>query len=179
MCETNPLIKALPALKEIGFEPITTPLTVGKYDKRFEISLGQIQWDPKAEKWIAWGAPSAIAEAFRVIGEANALYRGPAAVPSKGVQLIAAERERQVKVEGWTPAWDTQHVHGEMAAAAASYLTGDRAHWPAGYWDIEWYKPKDQLSNLVRAGALIAAEIDRLLAGGLQGKGEPECVETK
>ncbi len=82
---------------------------------------------------------------------------------SKGIELIAAERRRQVEVEGWTPEHDAEHVNGELAVAASCYATGDYAMWP---WAPEWLKPKDRLSDLVRAGALIAAEIDRLLAAG-------------
>jgi hypothetical protein len=45
---------------------------------------------------------------------------------------------------------------------------GDRrlrkAGWKNGFpWDYKWWKPsKDPIKNLVKAGALIAAEIDRL-----------------
>jgi hypothetical protein len=76
-----------------------------------------------------------------------------------GVELIAAERERQKAVEGWTPEHDAQHTNGEMAVAAASYALGDSTLWP---WSWAWYKPKERLDDLVRAGALIAAEIDRI-----------------
>lgn len=61
----------------------------------------------------------------------------------------------------------------ELADAAACYtLTGrggDADHpqhselvwlWP---WGVEYWKPKDPLTNLVRAGALVAAAIDRYL----------------
>jgi len=81
---------------------------------------------------------------------------------SKGVDLIAAERKRQVEVEGWNPRHDLrEHCSGELAQAAACYATGRSEWWP---WCDEDYKPKDRLSDLVRAGALIAAEIDRWLA---------------
>lgn len=84
-----------------------------------------------------------------------------------GAELIMLERLRQIEVEGWTPEHDDQHSDGEMALAAACYIlanvdgkgAGMPSRWP---WDAEWWKPKDQLSNLIRAGALIAAEIDRL-----------------
>lgn len=84
-----------------------------------------------------------------------------------GVQLIAAERKRQVELEHWTAEHDAGHVNGEIAEAAAAYalhsagdcLTAARV-WPFGWH----YKPRDPVSDLVRAGALIAAEIDRLLA---------------
>lgn len=86
---------------------------------------------------------------------------------SKGVELIAAERRRQIEEEGWTPQHDERHSNGELALAAAAYVVPDHLAdirtylWP---WEPEWYKPKDRLSDLIKAGALIAAEIDRLLA---------------
>lgn len=103
-----------------------------------------------------------------------------------GAQLIAEERERQISQEGWTPAHDDTHSNREMAAAAAGYLEHyvhrswliDPRNKMHGYADPEryredaaediwpddwadWWKPKDMLSDLVRAGALVAAEIDR------------------
>lgn len=98
-----------------------------------------------------------------------------------GAQSITDERKRQIEVEGWTATRDDEYRGGEMAAAAACYawIAGtsdeDRAFyvpfeqpaegWP---WGDEWWKPKDRRADLVRAGALIAAEIDRLdrLAAG-------------
>lgn len=90
-----------------------------------------------------------------------------------GAELITQERKRQIEEEGWSAAHDDSHYKGEMATAAFCYLAFDvlagigwinkvavvKRLWP---WDWGWWKPKDQLSNLVRAGALIAAEIDRL-----------------
>ena len=85
-----------------------------------------------------------------------------------GVELIAAERERQVEVEGWTSGHDKAHRRGQLSDAAACYaLAGKRKdgdpvrYWP---WDMHYWKPtpKDRVRELVKAGALIAAEIDRL-----------------
>lgn len=84
------------------------------------------------------------------------------------IDEIAAERKRQIEVEGWTPEHDDTHIRGEMAAASACYATwaipglGDdviRMAWP---WDSEWWKPKDMRRDLIRAAALIVAEIERL-----------------
>lgn len=86
---------------------------------------------------------------------------------------IAAERERQVNVEGWTEKHDDEHDNFQMARAAGCYAlyidapTRDKffpAHWP---WDRKWWKPSDARRNLVKAGALIVAELERLdrLAG--------------
>ncbi len=91
-----------------------------------------------------------------------------------GIELIAAERARQMAIKGWTPEHDDEHSSAEMVNAAVAYLDvaitaywgGDvtRTHaigmWP---WDKKWWKPStDPIRNLEKAGALIAAEIDRL-----------------
>lgn len=88
-----------------------------------------------------------------------------------GIESIAAERKRQIEIEGWTAEHDDQHTDKSLAAAAVAYamphVSPDRVSfpprvfWPLN-WNTKWYKPKDRRSNLVRAGALIAAEIDRL-----------------
>lgn len=86
---------------------------------------------------------------------------------------IAAERRRQIEGEGWTPEHDDQHASGEMAMAAAAYAynagQGETGRsWNVGRhpvvwpWSDEWWKPKDRRRDLVRAAALIVAEIERL-----------------
>lgn len=79
---------------------------------------------------------------------------------------IAAERERQVDAEGWTPEHDDGHDRGELARAAACYAHGDYddgfvigAIWP---WSEDWWKPSDRRRELIKAGALIVAELERL-----------------
>lgn len=77
---------------------------------------------------------------------------------------VLAERERQKAVEGWTPEHDDAHASKELAHAAACYAIGSRLYngidfWP---WDDKDWKPKDRRSNLIRAAALILAEIERL-----------------
>lgn len=99
-----------------------------------------------------------------------------------GVELIAAERKRQISEEGWTPEHDDEHVGSEMLDAATSYIIHSVAQvhgyknrvmpcsWP---WQKSWWKPSDDpIRNLAKAGALLAAEIDRLQRLG--GKTEPE-----
>lgn len=88
---------------------------------------------------------------------------------------IAAERRRQMEVEGWTPQHDDAHSRGQMAQAAACYAdpqpkmdcSGLPLRWPET-WEDYWWKPKDRRRNLVRAAALIVAEIERLdrIGGG-------------
>lgn len=93
-----------------------------------------------------------------------------------GIELIAAERTRQIEVEGWTPEHDDEHSRGEMMSAAVDYVAEckrvlrdhdpitDSRGLPWGWpWKKEWWKPSpDPIRNLVKAGALIAAEIDRI-----------------
>lgn len=89
--------------------------------------------------------------------------------PESGVDLIAAERIRQVVEEGWSPAHDDAQRDARMVSAAMCYAlaftprspsgTGLAIRWP---WDQRWWKPSDRIRNLAKAGALIAAEIDRL-----------------
>lgn len=106
--------------------------------------------------------------------------------PESGIDLITAERRRQVSEEGWTPEHDAGHADGTLATAAVCYALPRKLRdetctelecggryvmtprlWP---WHPDWYKPGEPLRDLVRAGALIAAEIDRLLAkGGIPG----------
>lgn len=80
---------------------------------------------------------------------------------------VKAERQRQVSVEGWTPEHDDEHTEAEMALAASCYAAtaGGYAkgqmppHWP---WAREWWKPTYGRRDLIKAGALILAEIERL-----------------
>lgn len=82
---------------------------------------------------------------------------------------VAAERRRQQEAEGWTPEHDDQHGKGELAVAAACYARPRRfksapADWP---WSQEWWKPKTRRQDLVRATALLLAEIERLDRAGV------------
>ena len=85
-----------------------------------------------------------------------------------GIKLIAKERQRQVKKEGFSSDHDAPYLRGELALAAVSYALPKKDvlykpfFWP---FDPKWYKPtpNDRIRELSKAGALIAAEIDRLL----------------
>lgn len=87
---------------------------------------------------------------------------------------IATERARQVQQEGWTSEHDDAHARGELALAAAGYaeaagnvhrdiIADFRPSLPFGWpWDPRWWKPTDRRRDLVKAGALILAEIERI-----------------
>ena len=92
-------------------------------------------------------------------------------VAGKAARDIVLERMRQITVEGWLPSHDDQHAVGELAAAAACYITnvcegGDpegEGRPPFGWpWSHDWWKPTNPRRDLVKAGALILAEIERL-----------------
>ena len=90
---------------------------------------------------------------------------------------VIAERQRQQSVEGWMPEHDDEHCNGELAMAAVCYINetetvnrngGKPWGWP---WDASWWKPNARRRNLVKAGALILAEIERIdRAAGIKGE---------
>lgn len=91
-------------------------------------------------------------------------------IRSQAFDDVFAERIRVLGEEGRTPEDDDKYVGGELALAAAAYAVSDKISkdfrcpyfallWP---WSREWWKPKDRRRDLVRAGQLIIAEIERL-----------------
>jgi hypothetical protein len=76
------------------------------------------------------------------------------------IDEIAAERRRQVEVEGWSTSHDDDHDKGELAKAAACYAIGFRDPWWP--WNVKWWNPHGRRRNLIKAAALIVAEIERL-----------------
>lgn len=90
------------------------------------------------------------------------------------IELISEERIRQIDKEGYSFKSDAGHTNSQLALAAACYALPwqyrdsiDGAFvplpniWP---WGRESWKPtpEDRIRELVKAGALVVAEIDRL-----------------
>lgn len=94
---------------------------------------------------------------------------------------IAQERDRQKFDEGFDPTHDDRHNGGELAAAAATYaysasLPDHRRQDISGIyslrnnrvaeelWPFEntWWKPTDRRRDLIKAAALMIAEVERL-----------------
>lgn len=87
------------------------------------------------------------------------------------LRCIEQERNRQIDVEGWSAVDDDSYVAGQLANAAACYALTQKARNAENdpvprYWPFaeRWYKPtpEDRERELVKAGALIVAEIERL-----------------
>jgi hypothetical protein len=94
---------------------------------------------------------------------------------SQALQDVIAERARQITEERWTPQHDDRHYVGTLAAAAACYSVSAHVQlsrqmpevtaevvedfWP---WARRWWKPKDPRRDMVRAAALLVAEIERI-----------------
>lgn len=82
------------------------------------------------------------------------------------IDEIAAERKRQIEKEGWSSDHDDTHDRGEMALAAAAYAKNaagpgpiPKPLWP---WSYEWWRPTTPRRDLIKAAALIVAELERL-----------------
>ena len=95
---------------------------------------------------------------------------------SSGVDMIAEERRRQMAEEGHDESHDDGHSDGQLARAACCYASPvplyEHTEWKRGHtfrdpwpWDLHDDKrgKHTRLEELAKAGALIAAEIDRLL----------------
>ena len=95
-----------------------------------------------------------------------------------GIERIAAERQRQILSLNWTSENDDAYNNDELVMVAIHYaapplrgiyelISGDDLYkdiWP-GTWSDAWDKKgkSTRIRDLEKAGALIAAEIDRLL----------------
>ncbi|HHG1236668.1 hypothetical protein IFY65_03796 [Klebsiella pneumoniae] len=102
---------------------------------------------------------------------------------------VLEERQRQVTAEWWSFKHDDQYKNTELAFAASCYAFHAAAaswdleddgipydshpvpkQWP---WDPSWWKPTDARRDLVKAGALILAEIERIdRAAGIKVEAE-------
>lgn len=82
-----------------------------------------------------------------------------------GATSIAIERQRQIETEGYTTEHDADHSVSTLVNAAEAYLGWGLKTWP---WSEKDFKPDPtddgmyHRRDLVKAGALIAAAIDRL-----------------
>ena len=101
----------------------------------------------------------------------------------KGIDLIAEERKRQIEVKGYDEQHDSEHKVSELIDAAMAYVDAARSdymneteglhpevleqHYDSikqltWRWDDKSFKPTTCLKDLIKAGAFVAAAIDRL-----------------
>lgn len=119
-------------------------------------------------------APATQDRLFQIVDRARQAFPCSEVLPpitdfaqSFAARDVLAERKRQIEQEGWTPAHDDQYLGGELAGASACYCLGAleidweafENFWP---WDGKWWKPVNKRRDLVKAAALILAEIERL-----------------
>ena len=144
------------------------------HDALVEVIAAEVTWKEQAlqmrddsEQWFI-----ELQQAKNRIAELEARAFNPAILD------VIAERQRQQSVEGWMPEHDDEHCNGELAMAAVCYINetgtvnrngGKPWGWP---WDASWWKPNARRRNLVKAGALILAEIERIDRAAGIGKGE-------
>ena len=116
---------------------------------------------------------------------------------SAAIVDVARERTRQVNSEGWTSEHDDAHGDGSIAFAGVCYamfvVVSDEARastdMPAGLttdgepitgwaawlsiwpWERRFWKPTDRRRDLVKAAALLIAEIERIDRATLTAQG--------
>ncbi|MBD9443054.1 hypothetical protein [Pseudomonas sp. PDM04] len=85
---------------------------------------------------------------------------------SRAAADIVAERQRQITAEGYKPDRDDCYSFGELALAAAGYAASAGGARSIGRqlfrWDDVHWKPSTPRRDLVKSGALILAEIERI-----------------
>ncbi|WP_243772096.1 hypothetical protein [Burkholderia anthina] len=97
-------------------------------------------------------------------------YAEPCVQVTDAARDVLTERRRQVEAEGWTPEHDEKYRDHEMSCAAGCYAMYTLAYPegdppPAWPWAAEWWKPTTHRRNLIKAAALILAEIERIDRG--------------
>jgi hypothetical protein len=81
-----------------------------------------------------------------------------------GIELIAEERQEQIEKHGFTIEADSHYKSDELKSAAR-YLLSDMAQDYPRTWSQKYkhqFDIKSPIEKLIVAGALIAAEIDRI-----------------
>lgn len=159
-----------PVVRVPKFSVIMHQIALWSDDEGLDLSTGQ--GDALTRRIMAAiEIQSSDVEAYRDCSEASRRDSSePESSTSEAIADIAAERRRQIDVEGWTPEHDDGHSRGELACAAGCYalVAGGLMDWlrisslKLWPWSQEWFRPNNTRRNLVKAGALIAAEIERL-----------------
>jgi hypothetical protein len=119
----------------------------------------------------------AVPEEIDEIDLTAARYVAVAKLPQcAGVQLISDERDEQVAKHGYGSAHDDSHINGELAIEAAglavldtgAVIVSGETSGSCDTWRLKEKLAGKRIHQLKVAGALIAAEIDRLLRSGVK-----------
>lgn len=83
-----------------------------------------------------------------------------------GIEQIREEREKQIGKHGYNLKHDQKHFNKELLFAALAYLNSAIYGTSVGHedWPFEniYWRPEGYIDCLKKAGAFIAAELDRI-----------------
>lgn len=169
--------------------PAITPEKIAELRALFAKATGQTNTRPACPKSsddtiLVLAAVNALPALLDLASSALSAQAGRGSEQTAAARDVLAERQRQTRVEGWTAEHDAGHGDGSLATAAAIYADPSLVRfesgkfgtciidpWPwrnrhdagRGFYDERaWWKPSDRRRDLVKAGALILAEIERL-----------------
>lgn len=108
----------------------------------------------KSRSWPDWRTKRED-EPIEHVEAAQPAAEAPAAL-SRAESDILAERTSQRSK--WGVEHDDEHLDGELANAAMAYISSNHKLWPFA----DGWKPRSRREDLVRAAALLIAEIERL-----------------
>lgn len=137
---------------------------------RFRDASSDVHSLTRSEAWEIGGGVGVVAIEGKSggVGLSFLTVVDPASVD--GATRILLERLRQVSVEGYDAKHDDAHDDGDLLRAARAYLNSSDKRsttadvwWP---WEPSTFKPTNPIRDLEKAGAFIAAEIDRRLRAG-------------
>ena len=182
------LVRAVLCIWAAAFNDCETVAAWFKEEGALEVSISHVLYDPFNETFSGLNVDSTrdwVVDAQFPVGHPSV---AGITEPRNGVDHIADERTRHKSEEGRDAEHDSQYCADELARAAACYALpitdgrrmdaaifgGAPEGWP---WDREWWKPAyiyddgrgnpviepaARIRELEKAGALIAAEIDRI-----------------
>lgn len=103
-------------------------------------------------------------------------------IDSGAARDVLSERRRQIMEEHRLPIDDDDYTLGQLAWAASGYAAGSTTSHQAGGtlqptnwpWAPRWWKPGAPRQMLIKSGALILAEIERIDRAALKPAAEGE-----
>lgn len=139
-----------------------------------EITKGNEDLEALVAQMWPWEVDLKMADSYMT----SLLWAGAFIAEEVGYSHVLYERQRQLGEEGWTAQHDAQHTDQGLTRVALAYLAlallnDEKSQliiftpemfnvlWPKT-WDRLWLKRADYSRYLEKAGALVAAEIDRV-----------------